>query len=57
MGEGYQWSAEAAIRAAERVAIDRRSGLWTPGQYFGKGFALDVPSTKLFEFAVRIQGQ
>jgi saccharopine dehydrogenase (NAD+, L-lysine-forming) len=51
MGEGYQWSAEAAVRAAERVAIERRSGLWTPGQYFGKGFAVGVPSTKLFELA------
>jgi short subunit dehydrogenase-like uncharacterized protein len=49
MGEGYQWSAEAAVRAAEHLAVDRRPGLWTPGQYLGKGFALDVPSTKLFE--------
>jgi short subunit dehydrogenase-like uncharacterized protein len=51
MGEGYQWSAEAAVRAAELVAIDRRPGLWTPGQYFGKGFAVGVPSTQLIEFA------
>jgi len=50
MGEGYQWSAEAAVRAAEQVALDRRSGLWTPGQYLGKGFALGVSSTKLLEF-------
>jgi short subunit dehydrogenase-like uncharacterized protein len=50
MGEGYQWSAEAAVRAAEHVALDRRSGLWSPGQYFGKEFALRVPSTKLLEF-------
>jgi short subunit dehydrogenase-like uncharacterized protein len=50
MGEGYQWSAEAAVRAAEHVALDRRSGLWTPGQYLGRGFALGVSSTKLFEF-------
>ena len=50
MGEGYQWSAEAAVRAAEHVAVDGRSGLWTPGQYLGKGFALDVPSTKLSAF-------
>jgi len=50
MGEGYQWSAEAAVRAAEHVALDRRSGLWTPGQYLGKGFALNVSSTKLSEF-------
>jgi hypothetical protein len=49
MGEGYQWSAEAAVRAAERVAIDPRPGLWTPGQYFGKEFAVEVPSTKLIE--------
>ena len=50
MGEAYQWSAEAAVRAAEHAAVDRRSGLWTPGQYLGKGFALSVPSTKLLEF-------
>jgi saccharopine dehydrogenase (NAD+, L-lysine-forming) len=50
MGEGYQWSAEAAVRAAEQVAVDRRAGLWTPGQYLGKEFALGVPSTKLLEF-------
>jgi saccharopine dehydrogenase (NAD+, L-lysine-forming) len=49
MGEGYQWSAEAAVRAAERVVLDRRPGLWTPGQYFGKEFAVAVPSTKLIE--------
>jgi short subunit dehydrogenase-like uncharacterized protein len=47
MGEGYQWSAEAAVRAAEHVAVNRRPGLWTPGQYLGKGFALSVPCTKL----------
>lgn len=47
MGEGYMWSAEAAVRAAERVAIDRRPGLWTPGQYFGKEFATDVTGTQL----------
>src|SRR4051812_7596867 len=50
MGEGYQWSAEAAVQAAEHVALDRRSGLWTPGQYLGKEFALGVSSTKLLEF-------
>ena len=50
MGEGYQWSAESAVRVAEHVALDRRSGLWTPGQYLGKGFALSVPSTNLLEF-------
>lgn len=50
MGEGYRWSAEAAVRAAEHVAVHRRSGLWTPGQYFGKEFALDVHSTELSEF-------
>jgi saccharopine dehydrogenase (NAD+, L-lysine-forming) len=50
MAEGYRWSAEAAVRAAEQVAVDRRSGLWTPGQYLGKGFALGVPSTQLLEF-------
>ena len=49
MGEGYQWSAEAAVRAAERVAIDPRPGLWTPGQYFGKEFSLEVPGTVLRE--------
>lgn len=47
MGEGYHWSAEAAVRAAEHVALDRRAGFWTPGQYLGKEFALGVPSTKL----------
>jgi saccharopine dehydrogenase (NAD+, L-lysine-forming) len=51
MGEGYQWSAESAVRAAEQVAFDRRPGLWTPGQYLGKGFALGIPSTKLFELS------
>ena len=50
MGEGYQWSAEAAVRAAEHVALDRRPGLWTPGQYLGKEFALSVVSTKLLNF-------
>ena len=50
MGEGYQWSADAAVRAAEHVAVDRRPGSWTPGQYLGKDFALSVPSTKLFAF-------
>jgi len=54
MGEGYQWSAEAAVRAAERVALDRRPGLWTPGQYLGKGFALGVPSTKLLEIPTAV---
>lgn len=49
MGEGYQWSAESAVRAAEHVAVDRRPGLWTPGQYLGKEFALTVPSTTLLE--------
>jgi short subunit dehydrogenase-like uncharacterized protein len=49
MGEGYQWSAEAAVRAAEQVAVDRRAGFWTVGQYLGKEFALGVPSTKLLE--------
>jgi short subunit dehydrogenase-like uncharacterized protein len=47
MGEGYQWSAEAAVRIAEHVATDRRPGLWTPGQYLGKAFVLSVPSTKM----------
>ncbi len=50
MGEGYQWSAESAVRAAERVAVDRRPGLWTAGQYLGKEFALSVSSTRLLEF-------
>src|SRR5215831_3050031 len=50
VGEGYQWSAEAAVRAAEHVALDRRPGFWTPGQYLGKEFALGVSSTKLLEF-------
>jgi hypothetical protein len=54
MGEGYQWSAEAAVRVAEHVALDRRPGLWTPGQYLGKEFALGVSSTKLFEFPARV---
>jgi short subunit dehydrogenase-like uncharacterized protein len=49
MGEGYQWSADAAVHAAERVAMDPRPGLWTPGQYFGKEFAVEVSSTKLIE--------
>ena len=49
MGEGYEWSAEAAVRAAERVALDRRPGLWTPGQYFGQGFAPQVTGTRLTE--------
>jgi hypothetical protein len=49
MGEGYQWSAESAVRGAERVARDRRPGLWTVGQYLGKEFALSVPSTELIE--------
>jgi len=52
MGEGYQWSAEAAVRAAEHLALDRRRGLWTPGQYLGKDFALSVASTKLLNFPV-----
>jgi short subunit dehydrogenase-like uncharacterized protein len=47
MGEGYQWSAEAAVRVAERVANDPRPGLSTAGQYLGKEFALSIPSTKL----------
>jgi short subunit dehydrogenase-like uncharacterized protein len=47
MGEGYQWSAEAAVRAAERVALDPRPGLWTPGQYFGQEFAVEVTGTRL----------
>jgi saccharopine dehydrogenase (NAD+, L-lysine-forming) len=50
MGEGYQWSAESVVRAAEHVAIHRRSGLWTTGQYLGKEFAPSVPSTKLLQF-------
>jgi saccharopine dehydrogenase (NAD+, L-lysine-forming) len=50
MGEGYRWSAEAAVQAAERVALDRRPGLWTPGQYLGKDFALGVSTTTLAEF-------
>jgi saccharopine dehydrogenase (NAD+, L-lysine-forming) len=49
MGEGYRWSAEAAVGAAEHVAVDRRPGLWTPGQYLGKEFALGVPTTELLE--------
>jgi len=44
MGEGYRWSAQAAIRAAELVAADPRPGLWSPGQYFGKEFAPQVAS-------------
>jgi short subunit dehydrogenase-like uncharacterized protein len=56
MGEGYQWSAEAAVRAAEHVALDRRPGLWTPGQYFGKQFALEVTGTKLMEADGRQSG-
>ncbi len=51
MGEGYRWSAEAAVSAAERVVLDRQPGLWTPGQYFGKEFAVEVTGTKLCEFA------
>jgi hypothetical protein len=50
MGEGYQWSAEAAVLVAEHVARHRHPGLWTPGHYLGKEFALSVPSTKLFAF-------
>jgi len=49
MGEGYQWSAEAAVRIAAQVAVDRRPGVWTPGQYLGKDFVLSVPSTKLLK--------
>jgi hypothetical protein len=49
MGEGYQWSAEAAVRIAEKLALNPRPGLWTPGQYLGKDFALEVSSTRLFE--------
>ncbi|MBZ5579832.1 MAG: saccharopine dehydrogenase NADP-binding domain-containing protein [Acidobacteriia bacterium] len=49
MGEGYLWSAEAAVRAAERIIIHRRPGLWTPGQYFGKEFAASVSGTQLLQ--------
>jgi len=50
MGEGYQWTAECAVRLAEQVSVNRRPGLWTAGQYLGKEFALGVPSTRLLEF-------
>ena len=48
MGEGYQWSAEAAVRAAEHVC-DRQSDFdsWSVS---GEKFIAGVPSTTLLDF-------
>jgi hypothetical protein len=52
MGEGYQCSAEAAVRAAERVAADLPFCALNARPILRQGFAAGVPSTHLFEVAV-----
>ena len=46
-GEGYAFSAHAAVSAVESVLAGTASGAFTPSQAFGADFALRVPGTHL----------
>jgi short subunit dehydrogenase-like uncharacterized protein len=46
-GEGYAFSASAAVSAVERVLAGIKPGAWTPSQAFGGDFVLSVPGTRL----------
>lgn len=54
-GEGYLFTAEAAVRAVEAVqAGSSAAGAHTPGALLGPDFALDIPGTRRHDTVVRI---
>ncbi len=48
MGEGYDFTAEATVRAVEEVFRKRPSGVLTPSQAFGADFALGINGVKRY---------
>ena len=44
--DGYDYTAEIALRSVERVLRDRPVGALAPATAFGVDFALEVPGTK-----------
>lgn len=48
MGEGYQFTAQAAVAAAERLLAQRLAGVLFPAQAFGAEFVLDIPGTRRY---------
>lgn len=48
MGEGYDFSAQAAVRAVEEVFSRQITGALTPSQAFGPDFALRIPGTRRY---------
>ncbi len=44
--EAYQFTAHAAVRAAEHILADDPRGLLTPAQAFGADFPLEIPGTR-----------
>ena len=47
-GEGYAYSAAAAVRAVEQVLQHRQVGALTPAQAFGPDFPLAIPGVRRF---------
>jgi hypothetical protein len=47
-GEGYDYSAAAAVRAVEQVLQHRPVGALTPAQAFGPDFPLAIPGVRRF---------
>jgi short subunit dehydrogenase-like uncharacterized protein len=45
-GEGYAFTAESAVRAAEAVLARGAAGAYSPGALLGADFALDIPGTR-----------
>ncbi|GAT71464.1 saccharopine dehydrogenase [Planomonospora sphaerica] len=45
-GEGYAYTAEAAVRAAETVLVGTDPGAHSPGALLGADFALDIPGVR-----------
>jgi len=51
MGEGYAFTAAAAVRAVEAVLERRPTGALTPAQAFGADFALGIDGVKRYHAA------
>jgi len=51
-GEGYAFTAEAAVRAVEDTLNQRPVGVLTPAQAFGLSFIQGVPGARLYPAAV-----